>query len=156
MERRELTAARHVRMISYCVGSRPCWGEHQGAPRVAGRFGSHVLKHETAHASAPDKGCKKPHRGQRRWGVQKQTLRKSVCFRDRSDGYPLKCRGFPGIPALGGVEGKRRISDTRVLCVVVATQRGIAVFVAVETRARPVHNLARLTGARRPARTSAR
>ena len=84
--------------------------------------------------------------------------------------YPLKCRGFPGslrreVNVSGRAkfsdsqfnrDGKGRISDTRVLCAVVVTQRGIVVFVAVETRARPVHSLTRFTGTRRQARTSGR
>jgi hypothetical protein len=52
-------------------------------------------------------------------------------------------------------DAESRISDTRVLCVVVATQRGITVLVAVETRARPVHSWVRPEGARKPARDTA-
>ena len=51
---------------------------------------------------------------------------------------------------------ERRISDTRVLCVAVVTHRGINVFVATETRARPVHRLAKVMGVRRRARIDAR
>jgi hypothetical protein len=115
--------------------------------------------------------CKKPHRGERRWGVQKQAFHTAAYFITNPTDYPLKCRGFPGslrwevnVSARRGAasssqfnrDGEERISDTRVLCVVVVTQRGITVFVDVETRARPVHSRVRLTGVRRPARISAR
>jgi hypothetical protein len=53
-------------------------------------------------------------------------------------------------------DSERRISDTRVLCVVVVTHRGINVLVATETRARPVHRQAEVMGVRRRARIEAR
>jgi hypothetical protein len=138
------------------------------------RLGSRVLKQETARESAPKKKneCKKPHRSERRWGVQKQAFHTDAYFITDPTDYPRKCRDFPGslrwevnVSARRGAacsssqfnrDGEGRISDTRVLCVVVVTQRGITVFVAVETRARPVHSCARLTGVRWPARISAR
>lgn len=86
--------------------------------------------------------------------------------------YPLRCRGNPGslrwrlrISVRTGSATRRsqfirdteeRISDTRVLCVVVVTHLGITVFVAAETRARPVHRRAKVMGVRRPARINAR
>ena len=107
----------------------------------------------------------------RRWGVLKRTRHTAAHFTTNPTDYPLNWSGFPGslrwevnVSARRGaadnsqfnrdVEG--RMSDTRVLCVVVVTQRGITVFVAAETLARPVHSDARLTGVRRPARMSAR
>ena len=144
---------------------------HRGARRVADRFGSRVLKHETTCASAPENKCKKPHRIERRWGVEKRAFHMAAYFITNPTDYPLKCRGFPGslrwevnVSARRGAasssqfnrDGERRISDTRVLPVVVVAQRGITVFVAVETRARPVHSCGRLTGVRGPARLRAR
>lgn len=140
---------------------------------LASRTGSGVAFSNTRPpARAHRNECKKPHRSERRWGVQKQAFHTAAYFITDPTDYPLKCRGFPGslrwevnVSRQRGAnftgsqfdrDGKGRISDTRVLCVVVVTQRGIAVFVAVETRARPVHSLARLTGALRPARVRSR
>jgi hypothetical protein len=138
---------------------------------LASRTSSGVaFSNRDARASAQKNECKKPHRIERRWGVENRHSIMGAHFITDPTDYPLKCRGFPGSLRLEvnvsgranftgsqfNRDGKGRISDTRVLCVVVVTQRGIAVFVAVETRARPVHRLARLTGARSPARIAAR
>ena len=70
-------------------------GEHRCAVRFADQFGSRVLKHET-RASAPENECEKPHRIERRWGVQKQAVQMAAYFITNPTDYPLKCRGFPG------------------------------------------------------------
>jgi len=71
-----------------------CWGEHRVhlASRTSSR--SRVLKHES-RARAHQK-CKKPHRNERRWGVQKQAIHTAAYFITDPTDYPLKCRGFPG------------------------------------------------------------
>ena len=40
--------------------------------------------------------AKKPHRIERRWGVQKQAFQMAAYFITNPTDYPLKCRGFPG------------------------------------------------------------
>lgn len=87
------------------------------------------------------------------------TTDSSGLFAQRSLRWRLDVSGMTG-RAMSGSRFTRdsgeRISDTRVLCVVVATHRGINVLVATEMRARPVHRRAKVMGVRRPARIVAR
>ena len=65
--------------------------------QIASRTSSGVAFSNTrTRASAPENECKKPHRIERRWGVQKQAFHTAAYFITDPTDYPLKCRGFPG------------------------------------------------------------
>jgi hypothetical protein len=112
-------------------------------------------------------GCKKPHHKRTQGGVFETGSRYGAYLTTDSSGLfaqrSLRWR-FEAPVRIGPAtsrsrftrDAEERISDTRVLCVVVVTHLGITVFVAAETRARPVHRQAKVTGVRRPARINAR
>ena len=65
--------------------------------QIASRTSSGVAFSNTrTRASAPENECKKPHRIERRWGVQKQAFQMAAYFITNPKDYPLKCRGSPG------------------------------------------------------------
>jgi len=166
-----LPVALHIHMIGLWCWLTSLLGCASVCTSRADRFGSRVLKHETACASAQKRMQKTPPQ-RAQVGCSETGIPYAAYFITDPTDYPRKCRDFPGslrcevnVSARRGAthsgsqlnrDDEGRISDTRVLCVVVVTQRGITVFVAVETRARPVHSCARLTGVRWPAQISAR
>jgi len=67
-------------------------GVHLGS-----RTGSGVAFSNTRLArECTENECKKPHRIERRWGVEKQAFHTGAYFITDPTDYPLKCRGFPG------------------------------------------------------------
>jgi hypothetical protein len=136
-------------------------------PASRTRLGSRVLKREPARGGAEKKRMQKsPPLANAGWGIETGnrynaylTTDSSGLFAQRSLRWRLEVsvRIRPAISkSRFPRDSEKRISDTRVLCVVVVTHRGINVLVAAETRARPVHREAKVLGVRRPARIDAR
>lgn len=89
-----MAAALHVHMIGFWRWLTSLLGLASCAPRVADQFEESRSQHES-RARAHQK-YKKPHRNERRWGVQKQAIHTAAYFITDPTDYPLKCRGFPG------------------------------------------------------------